>query len=221
VLLLLCPKSDLEAEIVALREEDEANDEGYGPLFREAAAGCRCGEFAPPFILKSPMSGGFLAGLPAFRRPKSSEAVSSLLSESELDDIIHLADNRLPSVGCCGRSRGDEDDAIGDPFLGIGEDLPIACGGSKRAGRDGVPFGVDPPTALSFSYAFPPPPVSVLTKLLAIAKPGLLGRARLTCNGTFPGGIESEGCSGTGRCTELRFFADSSCACRNCATVIF
>lgn len=33
--------------------------------------------------------------------------------------------------------------------------------------------------------------------------------------------MPSEGCSGTGKCTELRFFADSICACLNWATVIF
>lgn len=164
------------------------------------------------------MSGGFLTGRVTLRRLGSSEAVSSLLSSSELDETIHFADSRVPSCGVgdpCGRGRGEEELAIGDPLRGIGDDRPMACGGNNLAGRDGVPFGVAPPP--SFPLRFPPPLTavveppadSVLTKLFARAKLGLTGRARLTWSGTFPGGIESDGCSGTGKCTELRFLADS------------
>lgn len=197
---LLWPKSDFEPDIAILLIGEEAKDDGYRLV--EASG---LGEFAPFKLRKSPMSGGFLA----FHRVASSLAVSSLDSESE--STIHLADKRAP---CCGRladpGRNPGDDDIGVLCLGTGDDLPIAWGGSNRPGRDGVPFS--PP--LSFPQALELLPV-------ASAKLGLTGLARLMCKGMFPGGIESEGCSGTGRCTELRFFADSSCACRNCATVIF
>lgn len=197
VLLLSCPKSDFDAEVPNLFLGEDAKDDGC-----EGVDDAGFGEFAPFNLRKSEMSGSFFEG----HRLASSLAVSSLELVSESDSTIHLADNRAFSNGRaddCGRTLGDAETGV--LSLGMGDDLPIAWGGTSLPGRDGVP--ASPP--LSFPLAL------ALAALVAaaIAKLGLTGLA--TCNGTLPGGIESDGCSGTGKCTELRFFADSSCACLN------
>lgn len=133
-----------------------------------------------------------------------------------MSESIHLADKRVP-FGVCAREpgRGWTGDEVptGVRSRGIGEDRPMGCGGPSLAGRESDP---SPPLSLPLAA----PPSAFFAPGGSVAGFGLTGR-RLTCKGTFPGGIPSEGWSGTGKCTELRFFADSAWAWRNWATVIF
>ena len=111
--LLLCPKSDFEADMTTLSTGDET-DEEIGLVNSEGF-----GEFAP--LRKSAISGGFFE----VHRVMSSLVVSSLESESVA--TIHFADNRDPSCGLpadCGRNPGDDITRL--LSLGIGDDLPIA-----------------------------------------------------------------------------------------------
>lgn len=134
-------------------EELRAKDEGYGGLTGLPLAGE--GVLIP---WKSGMSGGRFAGLMWL----STVVTSSLESESESEGTIQRADILGPGAAgldpagrwgdiCTGvRSRGTGDDrpGKGEERPGIGEDRPNPWGGSKRAGRDGVP-----PSPLSFPLA--------------------------------------------------------------------